>query len=68
MAMQPDREGQTALFHAVEGGHAECAEYLLTIGATVGQLNNERRRCVHSPEWACPCVLSPGLFPVPIIG
>ena len=50
VALQPDGEGQTALFHAVEGGHAECVEYLLTIGATAGQLNNEKRRCVLMPS------------------
>ena len=46
VTMQPDGDGQTAVFHAVEGGHVECTEYLLTIGAKAGQLNNEKRRCV----------------------
>jgi len=41
-----DSVGQTALFHAVEGGHAECVEYLLSSGLSPDHKNSEDRTYV----------------------
>ena len=42
-----DSLGQTALFYAVEGGHLECVEYLLSSGLLPEHRNSEDRTYVY---------------------
>jgi len=46
-----DVDGQTALFHALEGGSLGCMEFLLSRGSNCNHKNKDGRRYRHNVSY-----------------